>query len=318
MAVVLVDLRLGLSDPRIGGAHAGTVTHRDHEEGPPVVGEEGQDVVGGGNLRDDEMDSLREDHMVAGRDAARRIEGIGPRPAGIDHGATSDRGGVAGREVRHLRVVQPVAKLPGTGAQVVHRASARVPGALDEVEDEARVRVRKERVGVGHPAAHLIETEGRLGGAKGAQAEAARAGREALPDEPVGERPEVDREGAVRGALVEGREEADLAHRRRIRRHEAVARLAEAAHEAELRGLEILDAAPDQAGGGGTRLPREVPGLREGHLEASCREGRGRDRPVDATADHEDVEDLGGQPRQLFGAGRWVRRGRAVHGSTTG
>ena len=109
-------------------------------------------------------------------------------------------------------------------------------------------------------------------------------------DQPVEPGACEDADRSVRRIAIQGHQVADLGDLVGIGLHQGVARATEVAHEAEFEGLQILDAAPDEAGGRGAGLARKVASLHEGHFEPlGAQRGRG-DCAVDATAHDQDVE----------------------------
>src|SRR5262249_22059830 len=129
---------------------------------------------------------------------------------------------------------------------VIRRDAAVAQRRTDEVEDEARIVVVEIGVGVLEAADGVRGIHDRLRGRDGATRAEPWNPREAVADQPVepGAQPEHERMPAE--ALLDGREEADLANRGGITADQVVAAHAEGANQRELAALHVLDAAPGE------------------------------------------------------------------------
>ena len=208
----------------------------------------------------------------------------------VDHDA-----GRGGELVAGVGVAQPADPavadpLRRDQLDVVGRGGTGLDGGTDEGEDEARVVVDEVGVLVLHGAARGAGVDDRLDLLELLGVEDARAAGAEQPDPPVGRGSQRREPGPVGGAAVEGGEEGDLLDVVRVRLHQPVPAAAQAEHQRELVVLEVLETAPHQVARLLAGEPTEVAAVDQGDARAATRQCRGRDRPVDAGADHEHVE----------------------------
>ena len=291
-------------DAGVGGADDRAAAHRDDVEQPPGVVEEGEDPVVAGRRepRDDEVDALRVDDAVLGRagpTSALRSSTNGPAALTTTRADVVSSSPVSVSRRRHTQ------RSPTRSARdqldVVGGRGAGLDRGADEREDEAGVVV--DEVGVlvlrCRRAAVLVSMTG-SSAFSSLGVEHARAARAEQADGPVGAWHRGRRTTAGRARVaVERGEEGDLLDVVGVGLHQPVARAAEPEHERQLVVLEVLEAAPHEVRRLLAREAAEVAAVDERHRRAAARERRRRDRPVDAGADDEHVEQAAVDPRDV-------------------
>ena len=321
LAVLVGDVRERGVDAGVGGADDRAVAHRDDVEEPLGVVEEGEHpvVAGRGEPGDDEVDALGVDDAVLGLQVPRGVQLVDERAHGVDHHPGRGRDLLAGVGV--AQPADPAVADPFGRDQldVVRDGGAGLDGRAHEREDEAGVVVDEVAVLVLHGAAGGARVDDRLDLLEVLGVEHARRLGAEQADAPVGRRPERREPRPVGRGAVERREEGDLLDVVGVGLHQPVAAAAQAEHQGQLVVLEVLEAAPHQVARLLAGEAAEVTPVDERDGRAPTRQGCGRDGPVDAGADDEDVEESSVDPRDVGSpqghapsVPDGVRRGRKV------
>ena len=301
LAVLVGDVGERGVDAGVGGADDRPVAHRDDVEQPLGVVEEGEHPVVAGRRepRDDEVDALGEDDPVPGLQAPGGVELVDERADRVDHDPGRGRDLLAGVGVAQPADPAVADPLGRDQLDVVGDGGAGLDRRAHEGEDEARVVVDEVAVLVLHGPARGARVDDRLDLLEVLGVEHAwRLGAE-QPDAPVRRRAERREPRPVGRGAVERREEGDLLDVVGVGLHQPVAAAAQPEDEGQLVVLEVLEAAPHEVARLLAGEPAEVAAVDERDGRPAARQRCGRDGPVDAGADDEDVEEASVDPRDV-------------------